>query len=1333
MVKVLNIKNLTANKTLLVVGALVLLAIAAVLATASISTAPDASAAVIADGDLVKTSISPDIYIVKKLTEKSFKRLILNPEIFNSYGHLKWENVKTITAQEMASFSASELVRAVSDSRVYRLTSSQDADTGVKYWLNMTADEFTAEGYDWDSIYEMNDAEHNMYQSGAEIKMQGKGGNTEATGVTVALSNTTPDSASVGKGASNVVFAKIDLANTDAENAVITAITVSKNGLAQYTDISEIKLWDGLTQLGSPNNLNQTTNKATFTALNWVIPASQTKKTLTITANISSTATTANSPRLGIVMAGDITTASKLMGTFPVYGNAMNIAGLAVGRLDVTARTVPGDNQPISGSVDQEIASWTFEAVSEGMSVQKIVINQVGSASNDDLKDIKLRVNGVQIGGTVTALSSTRTAEFDLSTDPLVINSGSSKIVYAYASVGTGSTITNRTIKFEITNSADVTTLGSNSNNRVEITTDEGGDGSTFSAQDGVQQTIKQGGGFSVTINGATNPSAKTFVSGRTQELLSSFRFSAGSGEDMRVVRLKLKLFGTGAEATDLSNVTLYAYNQETGAETQVGAPTSFLGTIATYGFNSSSLDQAIFEVKKNANTVIHVRADISTSASWTGLGIGINEVKVDGVQSQADIASADISISAVDATNGTEATQHGANLASGNLTLVVNSSNPAGQDVAPGIKDYTFGKFDFTATGEDIILSSLTLNLCDGATCTDGSAGTAQSGDFTNIKLINGATQLGTTVAVPTTSASFNFNLTIKKDQMVTLTVTSDVPTSAVTDWASAKGAVAVDRDLTATGVSSSATISDPSTDALGNAMTAISETLTVAFQSLPSSTLVKNGSDALIARFVLSAGTAGDVRVSSIKFSADDATTLNGASSANTTFGSLKLYDVTSDKTQLGTVISSFSDGTVDTATFNSLSVTIQKSISKIFELRANSLTTTGSALYVGIDDLTASNGTDVIATGLNSNTTVYGTGTDSANSGVINVVSSGSITVSVDASTPVSKIIAVGASGVSGVELAKFKFSATNEAMKLQALKITMAQSNSPSSANDVPSFVTIKLYNGATLLATEYLTGSNTTATVAKTLNFNGNSVMIPKDESVVLTLKADLNGTANGAVSMTTPNFTIFDVAGTADLLASDLSAQGVDSGIKVSSSAGFKDPSTLSGTEPTNVNAITIAKSKPVFTLVNPATTSLMPGITEVMRFKISAEGDDVNFDGTNHNIRFTIAQSGGTATGRTARLFEVGKSAVLQTITGLDLTSAGTIDFNAITTTIANGSSKEFYVDVDLTDYSSSGETFRLSIGNATADLSWNDGITTDITSTLTDGLPITGGTLVK
>ncbi|PIV38747.1 MAG: hypothetical protein COS30_00375, partial [Candidatus Portnoybacteria bacterium CG02_land_8_20_14_3_00_45_8] len=120
-----------------------------VSATASVTTilwlsgiaalAPMAAfAATINEGDIIKTATNPDVYVAKYVGAKKFKRLILNPTVFNSYGHLKWSNLKTVTQAEMDAFTTSDLVRALGDAPVYKLI--PNGDVGSKQWVNMTAE-----------------------------------------------------------------------------------------------------------------------------------------------------------------------------------------------------------------------------------------------------------------------------------------------------------------------------------------------------------------------------------------------------------------------------------------------------------------------------------------------------------------------------------------------------------------------------------------------------------------------------------------------------------------------------------------------------------------------------------------------------------------------------------------------------------------------------------------------------------------------------------------------------------------------------------------------------------------------------------------------------------------------------------------------------------------------------------------------------------------------------------------------------------------------------------------------------------------------------------------
>jgi uncharacterized protein YxeA len=141
----------------------------------------------IQDGDLIRNPNAEgmaqfDIYIVKVVGTKKFKRLILSPHVFESYEHLSWDDVKDVSQSVIDEYTTSDLVRAEGDYKVYKLIA--DGDTGTKQWLNITAEEFVNQGYDWDAIYIINATDRDAYSVGAEITGVGA---TEATAETIII------------------------------------------------------------------------------------------------------------------------------------------------------------------------------------------------------------------------------------------------------------------------------------------------------------------------------------------------------------------------------------------------------------------------------------------------------------------------------------------------------------------------------------------------------------------------------------------------------------------------------------------------------------------------------------------------------------------------------------------------------------------------------------------------------------------------------------------------------------------------------------------------------------------------------------------------------------------------------------------------------------------------------------------------------------------------------------------------------------------------------------------------------------------------------------------
>ena len=87
--------------------------------------------------------------------------MIINPDIFNSYGHLEWNNVQDVPASTLNQYKTTNLVRRESDPTIYRIF--PDGDGGSKAQITLTVEQFQTAGIDIDSIYTINNNEFNLY------------------------------------------------------------------------------------------------------------------------------------------------------------------------------------------------------------------------------------------------------------------------------------------------------------------------------------------------------------------------------------------------------------------------------------------------------------------------------------------------------------------------------------------------------------------------------------------------------------------------------------------------------------------------------------------------------------------------------------------------------------------------------------------------------------------------------------------------------------------------------------------------------------------------------------------------------------------------------------------------------------------------------------------------------------------------------------------------------------------------------------------------------------------------------------------------------------------
>lgn len=127
----------------------------------------------ILDGDIIQCKSCSDpfaVYIVKIVGNTKYIRHIVSLEIFNHYGHLKWENLKQ--ADSLNNYSLSGWVRvntgtngnAGPTDKVYEINGDQ-----TKHWINMTAEQFLSHGGSENAIYSINQGELDLYAAGPDV------------------------------------------------------------------------------------------------------------------------------------------------------------------------------------------------------------------------------------------------------------------------------------------------------------------------------------------------------------------------------------------------------------------------------------------------------------------------------------------------------------------------------------------------------------------------------------------------------------------------------------------------------------------------------------------------------------------------------------------------------------------------------------------------------------------------------------------------------------------------------------------------------------------------------------------------------------------------------------------------------------------------------------------------------------------------------------------------------------------------------------------------------------------------------------------------------------
>ncbi len=699
-----------------------------------------------------------------------------------------------------------------------------------------------------------------------------------------------------------------------------------------------------------------------------------------------------------------------------------------------------------------------------------------------------------------------------------------------------------------------------------------------------------------------TNPKA-----GQMAAKVGEFQLAAGSTEDIDFT--KISVYHGGSVSRDkYSNFVLKQAGNTLASVSALNSKDLAVFVLATPMLIEKG-NTKTFEIyadvagsARSAETVkfwLDQTTDLLAVGRTYGYGVAVTSTTYDG--GSCTSSAGDCSYSSVDA---------------GQLTITFNG--PASKDVGANQKDVEL--FNFTmAAGSNLEVRKLQLVLDGNEDLND--TGSLTSPRVTDIKIVDtatGATVMGPKDSTNGTGYALNDNsstldytevFNLNAGQARTFKVTADIANSLTLDNTD-NGSI----DLTTLKVTlkkfsalssairnldSSQDLASadyvPDSDIAGNTHNVKNPTLTISLASTPvAQTYIKGSQGATLMGVSLKAGDASDIKVNTLQLQgrvdtndgtatctvAPNATFTNGQENAAcSSFAdiaqTLKLWN---GSTQVSTTKSPTS-GTGGLVTFDNMNLTIPKGQTITLNVSANLSSALLTANLPDDIDLQLAN-SGVTATDPDGNSVTATGGTlDGPN---MRVADAGTVTVILapdDSETEAGHLVG----GSSNVVLAKYKFTAQNEELKMTKVRVTTVTASGLSS---------VSLYDGATLV------GGPVSVDGTGTADFSGMNFVIPKDGTKNLTVKGNLNTVGTGGANSGVDVKVSLSDAGS----AFEVRGTSAGSSTTIVTFAG----SPLAGKQKV------LRRTKPTVSLVALPTTALTnAGGVVIARFTVSADAAD--------------------------------------------------------------------------------------------------------------------------
>jgi hypothetical protein len=508
----------------------------------------------------------------------------------------------------------------------------------------------------------------------------GSGSVATGTGLSAALSASTPAAQSIPYNVQGQVYTSVNLTASNDGAVELTGLEVRRTGLGETSSFDKVYVEvDGVRHgnkrtLGSDNiaNLYFNTDSSKIT-----IPAGQTV-TLDIVADMDmdETGTHSGDNALSIVSASSVDTNATVSGSFPITGNLMSISSVGAPKVSLDLGS-GADEVVYLGDVQVEVSEFDIDNNSdnEDISFTEITLENSGSADYNEVVNYTLYNDSDEvISGPVDA-DSNDMIKFVLD-DAMTIEDNKSETFVVKADIYDGR---EETVKLSLDESTDVKTVGLNN-----------GFNGVISETENLDLYTIEGGDLNFT-EADSNP-GDTNVAREQEDVLFLAAEVESLEEMMTITELKIDVTTTEA-ATSIEDVTLYLDGDV------VAGPSLFNDDEFA---NTITFDE---EFQVNGTQLLEVKADIASDADITDYYFTLDSDYVIAENEEGD-EIADTSKIKGSVTGATISVEQGT------LTLAADGTWSPGSVVA-GSEAIQIGQFILEAgEAEDVEIDSYKVNL---------------------------------------------------------------------------------------------------------------------------------------------------------------------------------------------------------------------------------------------------------------------------------------------------------------------------------------------------------------------------------------------------------------------------------------------------------------------------------------------------------------------------------------------------------------------------------------------------------------------------------------------